>query len=528
MDLSDLQTALSRPGCLPGNDGPVEVRETHSSLVFLTSDQAFKLKKPVDLGFLDYSTPRRRALMCRREVSLNRRLAPSVYLGVKRLVTLPGGDLAVRDTGRALDFLVHMRRLPDDATLGAIVSQSSDPSSIIERVGHRLATFHEQSPAVADRFGSPAAILRNARANLDEIADDPAVSPAGIGGRIRDYTECFLRDNRALFAKRVAEGRLREGHGDLRCEHIYLEANDELSVIDCVEFSRALRAGDVALDIAFLVMDLTVKGYPDLARQLVGEWEQASGDRVHVLLDFYTCHRAMVRAKVAHMRSRQPGIQTAARETALVDAMAHILLAGRISSQERNPHLIIMSGLPATGKSTVAEVARALTGGQIVVADQVRKELAGLDIGDRAGAEVDTGLYTPKRNAQVYATMLTSARAALRRGRSVVLDATFRRRPDRRAALDLAREYEARVLAVECQAAEPTVRSRLEQRALAQEGWSDATWSTYLAHSQTFDRLTEFRDDEYLAVDSERSSSDIARLLLSSLSASPCPSAANA
>lgn len=513
MDLEKIIAVLLDPNSYPGNPGSIELRQTHASCVFLTERDAYKLKKPVDLGFLDYSTPRRRALMCRREVVLNQRLAPSVYLGVERLVASPGG-FRVRQRGRALDYLVHMRRLPDQATLAARLAAGTVSRDDLVLLARRLATFHAAAAAAPAPYGSLAVLRRNAEENLEHVAGPGADVLPGAAAIVREYTGRFFRCGRPLIDSRLAAGRIRDGHGDLRCEHVYFEG-DEVLVIDCIEFNRRFRYGDTALDLAFLLMDLEVSGYPDHAATLADEYGAASGDEPGTLLEFYRSYRAMVRAKVAYLRSLETEFAPAERERARLEAMSYLQFAARFTRADRAPLLVLVGGLTGSGKSTVAALAGEVLRAPVYSADETRKRLAGLGPGEHPADGPAERLYGVEMNARVYATLLARAGAQLALGRPAVLDATFRRAADRAAAWDLAREFGARIIVVECVAPAPVIRARLERRTdTRSDPWSDGTWEVYLAQREGYRPFDEFGPTERLVADTTRSRAELARDLL--------------
>lgn len=483
-----------------GRAGDIEVRQTHASVVFLTRSEVFKLKKPVDFGFLDYSTPRRRALMCRREVAVNRRLAPDVYLGVLRLTDAGGGKLEIDGRGPIVDHLVHMRRLPDDASLASLVTRDLATADQLTAIARRLAAFHADAPAAPARYGGPAAVRRIVAENfraLQPLAGATPLSPTI--DVLRSYARSFLAGHATLFRQRVHEGRIRQCHGDLRAEHVYLAPR--LEIIDAIEFNRSLQCIDVANDIAFLAMDLAALGAPDLSRMLVDEYRDASRDDFGGLLDFYAAYRALVRAKVATLRSVEEEISPPERDAARLEAVRFAHRAWRYAVDERRPALLVMVGLTGTGKSTLARSLGEVLSAPIVNADETRKRLARKAPFERSHDLPDAGLYAPEMNAKVYAAMIGQARTHLERGRDVVLDATFRRQSDRSSAATLAASTGAELVFVECIAAPGLVRQRLEARALAGDPWSDGRWEIYLAQQQSFESLAPAERSHAISVD---------------------------
>lgn len=484
-----------------GAGGPVEVRETHASVVFLVGGDVYKLKKPVNFGFLDYSTLARRRLMCRREVELNRRLAPGVYLGVIPITKGPTG-FALGGRGQTVDYLVHMRRLDDEESLAALVRSGRATEVDVRRVARRIAAFHAQAargPSI-DRFGRPAAITRNHEENFAQVRPFVgSVISRETFDEIASGARRFLANERETLLSRVAAGNIRDGHGDLRAEHVYLE--DGIEIIDCIEFNRRFRYADTAADLAFLAMDLDALGAPDLSRALVAEYARAAGDDVAPVIRFYLCYRAFTRGKVACLRSSQPGQPQAARDAEVAEARRYFHLALKYARADSRPVLVLMAGLTGTGKSTLAAALGDVLAAEVVTADEVRKRLAGISAGEHRDDPLDSGLYAPEVNVQVYGALLAAAESALLRGRSVILDGTYRRRSDRDAARFLARRIGARFAAVECLAPDEVVRERIEQRRAEVSSWSDGRWEVYLQQRAAFEPLDEIASLERVIVD---------------------------
>lgn len=486
-------------GCDPAL---VELRQTHASAVFLTPSEVFKLKKPVNLGFLDYSTRRRRALMARREVDLNRRLAPGVYLGVRRLVRTPGGSLALDAPGETLDYLVHMRRLPDEASLAAHLAAGLVSEEEVRRVARLIATFHATAALAPARYGSPALLARNARENVAVLR-----SPLGAGlsrplvERLETSFAAFLRDNRDVLVARVRAGRIRDGHGDLRAEHVYFDGN-EIQVIDCIEFASRFRCGDVALDLAFLAMDLAASGHQRLAGALVEEYSRAAGDDVAGVMPYFMAYRASVRSKVAVVRASSPGFSDSERAAAVIEAARYLYAAVRMAEGRDAPQLIVVCGLTGSGKSTVARLLARVLPAKPVSADETRKRLAGLGAHEHPRAAIDEGIYDPRMSRAVYAALRDHAAGRIRGGGWALIDATFLRRAERDAVRDLAAALGVRCLIVECTAPETVVHERLERRVRSGgDPWSDGTWETYQSQLAKGEPLSADEREGVLTVD---------------------------
>lgn len=483
MELAALIAALSDPRAFGREAGArVEIVQTHVSVVFLLEDEVYKLKKPVDLEFLDYSSLHRRKHFCQLEVELNRRLAPDVYLGTLPVVQTDEG-VRVGAEGPAIDWVVHMRRLPDAARLGERIARGEVDAAVMRRLGARLAEFHAKArrgPAVST-WATFAAVAANCRQNFVQLAALEVASETLLTRLERRTEEALARAHAAI------EGRARrqvacDTHGDLRLEHVYWFPDkaepDDLVVIDCIEFGEQFRCADPVADLAFLVMDLHDARRRDLAEALCdGYFAAADGDvaEARSLLPLYTAYRATVRGKVDAFKAREPEVPAEAAAAALASSHRHLLLAlAELQPAALGPCLVLLLGLPGTGKSTLA---RALAGEGFlwVRSDAVRKQLAGLPPEQKAGPAA--GIYSDAWSERTYAVCLERARARLLEGERVVVDANFKADAQRRPFVALARALGVPVRLVVCTADEATVRDRLSKRT---GDASDADVAVYL------------------------------------------------
>jgi aminoglycoside phosphotransferase family enzyme/predicted kinase len=394
-----------------------ELRETHISWVVLEGERAYKIKKPVRLPFLDYGSLERRHELCREEVRLNRRLAPGVYLGVCALVPDADGVRPAReDAPGAVEYAVVMRRYDERRTLARGAAGEAE----VRAVGRRLAAFHAAADRPPDPDGSVDALERMLSENLVSLreleADRATVDDA------ERLVDAVLAGRRRELLARARAGLVRDGHGDLRAEHVVLERGIE--IVDCVEFDPALREIDVGLDLAFLVMDL-LRRDRSLAAALVSAYREAGGDPGDdALVAFFAAQRALIRAKVALVRASQVEGADAARRRAHADEL--LALAGRLAWTVRVGSGLVVCGLAASGKSTLAAALAQRSGATVVSSDAVRKELLGLAPSERAPETA----YGPEMDRRTYEALCRRARAL---AEPVIVDATFRRRQDRDA-----------------------------------------------------------------------------------------------
>ena len=496
---------LLRPeayGAVTSQAAPAPVlRTTHASWVFLTAHDAWKVKRPVNFGFLDFRTPAARRQACEDEVRLNRRLAPEVYLGVEPIHDTPAG-LALAGDGPVVDWAVHMRRLPDQASASARLARGLLDARALESVAVRLAFFLRDARATP-AFGTPEALRRN----LDENFDQVAVFVGDLLDRltfddVRSFQLGRLAADQDRFAARVAAQRIREGHGDLRLEHLYFLPDPGGSahpvIIDCIEFNERFRCADVAAEVAFLAMELEAAARPDLAAGFLARFAEASDDYdLYGVLDFYLSYRAWVRAKVAAFVATDESATGEVRARKRDEAQLHFGLARAVAGRPLVPPLLLaVGGVIGSGKSTLAAgLGRALAA-PVVRSDQTRKHLAGVDLVARAPA----GAYDRAARDRVYEEILRHARVVAGAGRDVILDATFSTRRWRQAAADVARACAARFVFVEARCPADEVRRRLAARR-GSPSVSDATDETLDAFLREYEPIGERDPGPHLAVD---------------------------
>ena len=505
LDEAALVAALADPAFYPHRPAAVEHVQTHISHVFLAGPYAYKLKKPVRFPFLDAGTADRRRALCEDELRLNWRLAAPVYLGVLPITRDDAGRLAFDGDGRVVDRVVWMRRLPDGRMLEHLVASGAADASVFECLAHLLADFHANAPAGPEvsAHAAPEAltaawgdVLRLA----DPLPDD--VLPRGARVILTDFATDFVARHAALLARRRTARRIREGHGDLRAEHVYVidapvpaapphaPLAPGLYVVDCLEFSQTLRCTDVASEVAFLAMDLERLGRPDFAAAFADAYAAASGDReLHALLPFYCAYRACLRGAVDGLKAAEPEVAPDDRVRAAARARSEFGLALRHAWRSQGATLIACCGVSGTGKTALAAELAQATGFTHLSSDVLRDEAFPAHGPAPYGGE----RYTPDARAAVYRRLCDDADRLLAAGRGVVADATFIRRADRDALAAVAARRGAPLLFVECDAEEDIVRRRLESRA---DGPSDARWSTYLgqrADREPFDAAEPYR-----------------------------------
>jgi uncharacterized protein len=509
-NLPAIVEAMTRPEMYPDHPHSVEIRQTHVSYAFIAGEHVYKIKKPVRFAFLDACTLARRHQLCLDEVRLNRRLAPDVYLGVVPILMRGGGELALGatsngadDTGAAVEWAVKMRRLAEATMLDRMVAEDRVSATQIRAIAARLAAFHRASAAdLGWKYGAAASIWRLVRGNVGELALDSAdaIAPGELDEMER-FAQRIIELRWRLLNRRALGGRVREGHGDLRCEHVSL-AGDSITIIDCVEFSEGLRYVDVASDIAFLAMDLDRLGARGLSDELVGAYREASSDAdLPLLVPLYKFHRALVRAKVEGLTSRDAAIAPERRAAAA--ARRYVALALDFARESR-PAMIVVCGLSGSGKSTVARRLADRLGFEWLRSDEIRKRLAGVAPSERLSDSYAAGAYSREFTEKTYAALLGEAAARLKDGAGVIIDATFAAPAYRAQALALAERAHVPALFVECAASHDEIVRRLTARARRADEISDAGVATYLRQRGEFVALNEIPQASRLVVDTER------------------------
>ncbi len=440
-----------------------QVAETHAAVVFLAGDRAYKLKKPVNLGFLDFSTAEARAAACAREVELNRKFASDVYLGVAEI---RGPD------GQVCDHLVVMHRMPAARRLSTLVRSRAPVAEPLRQVARIIAAQHAKaarSPHISEQ-GSRDALRRRWADNIDQtreiqarLAPREPLDPAVIDETER-LTSRFLAGRAPLLDARIRDDRIVDGHGDLLADDIFC-LDDGPRILDCLDFDDRLRWLDGLDDAAFLAMDLEHLGAPELAEQFMAAYADYSGDPAPASLrHHYVAYRAFVRVKVACLRVTQDDLAAGFEARHLAEVTLRHLRAGAVT-------LVLVGGLPGTGKSALADAVAGRLGFIVLNSDRIRKELAGLPAEASARAPYERGIYTAEWTERTYRELLRRAAALLARGESVIADASFISAAQRIAAAVTATEASADLLQLRCTASRELAARRMSARTC---GLSDA------------------------------------------------------
>lgn len=497
---------MSNPAFYPHKPGKVDVIQTHISFIFLAGDEVYKVKKPVDFGFLDFTTLEKRRFFCEEELRLNRRLAPAVYREVVP-VTEEGEMLSLGGAGKAVEYALRMKRLPEERMLKKLLEREEFDPAVMDAVAGKLASFHREA-ATGERvnvYGGLDTIRWNHEENFNQTEKYQNITiPSPRFRFIKRYAFSFMEENQALFEKRVKDGRIREGHGDLHLEHIIV-TDEDVVIFDCIEFNERFRCADVAADVAFLAMDLDYNGYPIFADRFVKAYVAASGDHELLsLLNFYKCYYAYVRGKVTSFKLDDPAVSVMEKEKDLKVAQRYFDLSYSYAARLESPVLIMMAGLMGTGKSVLAERIGKRIDAEVIRSDVLRKEMFSIPVTERRLDPFGEGIYTEEVSERVYATALERALTTLFRGKPVIIDASFKRAREREKALKAAEDAGRKCFVVECICPEETVRLRLESRMKAASDASDGRWELFEAQKRDFEPVTEVPSSLHILVDTSQ------------------------
>lgn len=462
----EILSFLGNPASYPHRPDTVELVHTHISCVALAGKWVYKVKKPVDLGFVDFSTLEKRRRFCEEEVWLNRRLCAAIYGGVVPVFRSEEG-LTFEENGPAVEYAIKMHRLGEEHFLDRRLARGEVALPDLDRVVEKLAALYrgQSSSAEIAIWGRTDRLRVSTDENFAQT--EPHVGTAlsrPAFEAIRYYTNRFYDHQAPLINRRRAHGHIIDGHGDLRLEHVHLTPED-VCIFDCIEFSRRLRSVDVASDVAFLAMDLDFSGRPDLSVAFARRVAEALDDpELLKMIDFYKCYRAYVRGKVEGMRSREAEVPEAERTASRERATRYFQWALQYATAGSGPAVIAVMGRVGTGKSTQAKALAETLGWDVVRSDRVRKEQAGVPLRERGGAAERADLYAEERTRQVYTALGNEAVRRAGHSRGTVLDATFGKRTYRDAMREALNEHDIPHCFVELTASDAAIKRRLKAR----------------------------------------------------------------
>jgi len=500
-----LISALRRPAAYPHDGDEVDFLQTHISLLFFAGDFVYKIKKPVDMGFLDYTTLEQRRHFCAEEVRLNRRLAPQTYLGV--VAIRRGADDQLRvdvdgdGQGDIVEYAVRMKRLPADRMLNTLLQRGAIDNRTLDALARRLADFHNNAATGEgiDEYAEPAELRQQCSETFETVGQFAGDDEANVLSRqlfehLRTWCMRFLDEHETLLHKRIEQGRIRNGHGDLHSGNICV-LDDRLVIYDCIEFTPKFRCRDIAAELAFLAMDVDAQGCRGFGRYLLRKYARhMNDDDLEDLAVYYKTYLAIVRGMVAALKADEDEVAAQQREQSVAEARRYFALA---ASYTLEPVLIVMCGLPASGKSYVAKIIAQPFEAHVLRSDVTRKKLAGVATTDKAGDDA----YDEQFSDRVFAELREQAQHELEHGRSVVIDATMIERQRRAPFIELGRSLHVPTLLVQVECDENTIRQRMAERAESPSA-SDADWDVYQSMRKDFEPPTEVDDTQRLRVQS--------------------------
>lgn len=514
-NLPNMVRGLMQPEAYPEPTKRIRLEQTQMSFVLLTDNFAYKVKKPVNLGYLDYSSIEKRLFFCNKELELNRRLCENTYLEVVD-ITRHQNAFHINGKGETVDYAVKMRRLPRRLIMNALLEDDGVSEEMVSRLAQKIAAFHSQAATSGEisAFGSIDSINRNNDENFSqtEVYIGRSISQNQFR-QLAEYTRGFIHKNSKLFEKRVEEENIRDCHGDLHTAHICFE--NGICIFDCIEFNDRFRYGDTASEVAFLAMDLDHYGRADLSHSFVNKYIGFSGDdKLKNLLTFYKSYRAYVRGKVACFKLDDPYITAAERDKALQDAIDYFNLSYAYVKLPRT--LFITTGLVGSGKSAISQLLVKSLGLALISSDVTRKKLADIWIKERRFEDFNNGIYSPEFSRKTYDAMFSSAKGILIAGGSVIIDASFIKAEERERAKELAKASGARLFVLECKLGEELTRKRLLQR-LQQDSISDGRWEVYRMQKDIYQDVDEAVFHSRVIINSEQSINENVKRVLDSI-----------
>lgn len=494
MEQSLLFKSIKNPLFYGKDVNSVEIIQTHISYVALTGKYAYKIKKPMNFGFLDFSTLEKRKYFCKEEVKLNKRLCPDIYLGVVP-ITIKNNNFELSGKGKAVEYAVKMKEFPQEKIMTKLLEKEEIDEEILDKICEILNNFYKKSERSneIDSYGSIETIKKNTDENFDQTKEVIDVTiPKEKFNYIKTVTNQFLAKKKIVFEKRIKNGFIRDCHGDLHSGNIVV-SNNKVFIFDCIEFNERFRYSDVASDIGFLAMDLDFQGHPYHSSYFINRYVEKSKDLgIYDVLNFYKCYRAYVRGKVIGFKLNDPHINKKEKQEIIITAGKYFDLAYYYAALfsrdlfESKPIFFITSGLTGTGKTTVARKISIDYNTQLISTDEIRKELEGMDKFERHHDAYNTGLYSPDKMLYTYEKALEKADKFLSKGESVTLDATFKTKKLRELARVVACKNNAIFLILVCKTPEKFIKKYLEER-IKKKSISDGRWEIYLKQKDSFE-----------------------------------------
>jgi aminoglycoside phosphotransferase family enzyme/predicted kinase len=505
-ELQKLIDGLKRPTAYPHRPDEVIFIQTSISVVFVAGEYVYKIKKPVNFGYLDFSTLEKRKFFCEEELRLNRRLCPDIYLDIVP-ITKERGEIQVGGTGTTVDFAVLMKRLPQEGMMDELLHRGEVEEGHVIRIARLLVPFYREArtgPGI-DKFGTISSFSVNTDENFSQTEKYIGVTISKDAYEdIRGYTERFYSEKESLFTHRIDGGYIRECHGDLHSRNICITEKD-VYIYDCIEFNERFRISDVAEDIAFLAMDLDFHLFPSLSRSFVSEYVRLSRDEtLREILTFYKSYTAFVRGKVLSFILDETEESEAEKTWARDQARYYFHLARVYALSETHPLIIITCGLSGSGKSKIATHIASEMDMEIIRSDAVRKELSGIRPEEHRYESFSGGIYSREMTRRTYDELFFRAEKTLREKRSVIIDASYLRGEEREKVRELAGKVDAQFYILFTRCPDDVTRTRLVER--VHEGTiSDATIDIYEKQKEIIEPPKIEEEDYLITVDTTKS-----------------------
>ncbi len=487
---------------------PSEIKhiQTHASDVFIAAPYVYKIKKPVDFGFLNYSTLEKRKYYCERELELNNRLCCKAYLGIEE-VSLKDGVLKLGSGDQTIEYAVKMNLLPEEYFLDNLLIHDKVSEADFSGIAVKLADYynsHGRCDGISE-YGQPGRIKSVVAQNLglSKLFIGKTLS-ASTYNIIESYDNHFLLNSASSFTKRLHDGWIRDCHGDLRLEHINLEGKD-ICIYDCIEFNQDFRYIDIASDVAFLSMDLDYNGYNKFSSLFISEICRLMKDKgIYEVLDFYKCYRAFVRGKVETLRALDSEVPETEKDIAQKKAISFFKLALKYALFGSKPVVIVVFGVIGTGKSTVAEALSEELSFDLISSDIMRKRISGLSKHERRYEEYDTGIYSKDVTSQTYKELLNSAEANINNSISTIIDASFSEAQWRRSIIAMAEALDVPFYFIQTQVPKDTIEQRLTIREKQEKTISDGRLEILDRFLLDFEEPDEISEENLIIIETTR------------------------
>ncbi|MEF8847709.1 MAG: nucleoside monophosphate kinase [Candidatus Thermoplasmatota archaeon] len=487
---------LKKPEVYGDDVDKVKVIQTHISYVFLTGEYAYKIKKPVDFGFLDFSTLEKRRKYCYEELKLNRRLCPEIYLDVVEIKRTSRDHLRIKQKGQTVEYAVKMKQFPQEKIMKNLIDREKIDKKTIETICEILIDFYksDETSSKIKKYGEVTVIKKNTDENFEQTKNM-------IGNLIKkdkyDYikttTNLFLDKRKNYFKKRIENNHIHDCHGDLHSGNIVVFNNQQICIFDCIEFNKRFRYSDLASDIGFLAMDLDYQNRPYLSSHLIYQYVKKSQDwGIKKILNFYKCYRGYVRGKVTGFKLDDKDIPKEEKKDIKKEAGKYFDLSYYYSNLLnidlclKKPVLFLVGGMTGTGKTTLAKKISVDYNAEKISSDIIRKKIVGVDKYERHHEEINKGIYTPNITDKTYHEMNKIALEKIKERKNVVLDATFKNKEKRDKVRKLAEKEKIIFIPIECICPEETVKKWLKKRK-KEKTVTDGRLKVYQDQKNTFE-----------------------------------------